>query len=65
MNGDVTVQISLTWAVVVVIIAILIFFYNLSKESQPWENVESIKDSTTMKLYWSGPSESSPERGGE
>lgn len=33
MNGNVTFQISLTWAVVVVIIAILIFFYNLSKES--------------------------------
>lgn len=33
MNGDVTFQISLTWAVVVVIIAILIFLYNLTKES--------------------------------
>lgn len=33
MNGDVTFQISLTWAVVVIIIAILIFFYSLSKEN--------------------------------
>lgn len=33
MTSDVEFNISLTWAVVVIIIAILIFFYNLSKES--------------------------------
>lgn len=31
MNGDITFEISLTWALVVCFIALLIFIYNLKK----------------------------------
>lgn len=65
MDNDVTFQISLTWALVVITIALLIFVYSLLKESQPWKNVESTKDSTTTKPYQSGLSENSLVRGGE
>ena len=31
MSGDITFEISLTWAIVVCFIALLVFFYNLKK----------------------------------
>lgn len=31
MNGDITFEISLTWAVVVCFIAVLVFIYSLKK----------------------------------
>ncbi len=31
MNGDITFEISLTWAAVVCFIALLVFIYNLKK----------------------------------